>query len=98
MSAQIRPFRIEIPQADLDDLNTRLARTRWPRQLPGALPLIPTHGWPNSVIEFTRLIGPLTDPRAHGGDPERAFHVVAASVPGFGFSDAPPRASRSRTG
>jgi pimeloyl-ACP methyl ester carboxylesterase len=145
----IEPFRIDIPQADLDDLNERLGRTRLPRPLPpgegwsrgvpadrlaelvdhwragydwrahearlngfpqyiteidgqevhflhvrspepDALPLILTHGWPNSIVEFARLIGPLTDPRAHGGDPAQAFHVVAPSVPGFGFS-APPR-------
>ncbi|MEU8828470.1 epoxide hydrolase [Streptomyces sp. NPDC048636] len=147
MSAEIRPFRIEIPQADLDDLNDRLARARWPRQLPGegwsrgvpttylkeladywrtgfdwrrqearlnefpqfmteidgqdihflhirsaepdALPLMLAHGWPNSFVEFLDLIGHLTDPRAHGGDPAQAFHVVVPSVPGFGFS-APP--------
>ncbi|MBE1484757.1 epoxide hydrolase family protein [Plantactinospora soyae] len=141
------PFHIDVPQTDLDDLRDRLARTRWPRPLPGdgwtrgvpvdylrdladywrggydwrvhearlnefpqfrteidgqdihflhvrspepdALPLILTHGWPNSIVEFTNLIGPLTDPRAYGGDPGQAFHVVAPSVPGFGFS-APP--------
>jgi len=145
--AAIRPFRIEILDADLDDLRERLARTRWPDQLPGdgwsrgvpvdylkdlaaywgagydwraheatlnefpqftteidgqtihflhvrspepdVLPLILTHGWPNSIVEFTKLIGPLTNPRAHGGDPAQAFHVVAPSVPGFGFSAAP---------
>jgi pimeloyl-ACP methyl ester carboxylesterase len=143
------PFRIDIPQTDLDDLRERLARTRWPRQLPGdgwsrgvpldylrdlvqhwattydwraaearlnefpqfiedidglnvhflhvrspephALPLILTHGWPNSFVEFADVIGPLTDPRAHGADPEHAFHVVVPSVPGYGFSDAPPQ-------
>lgn len=143
------PFRIDIAQADLDDLRDRLARTRWPRQVPGdgwsrgvpvdylrelaeywasgydwrvhearlnefpqfiteidgldvhflhvrspepdALPLILRHGWPNSVVEFTELIGPLTDPRAHGGEPGQAFHVVVPSVPGFGFSQAPPQ-------
>ncbi|WP_329250357.1 epoxide hydrolase [Actinoallomurus sp. NBC_01490] len=143
----ITPFRIDIPQADLDDLNDRLARTRLPRSMapgdgwnrgvpadvlaeladhwrtrydwrrheaelnrfpqyiteidgqdihflhvrspePDALPLLLTHGWPNSIVEFARLIGPLTDPRAHGRD--QAFHVVVPSVPGFGFS-APPR-------
>jgi pimeloyl-ACP methyl ester carboxylesterase len=57
---------------------------------PHALPLLLTHGWPNSFVEFSRLIGPLTEPRAHGGDPSRAFHMVVPSVPGFGFS-APPR-------
>ena len=143
-SAEIRPFRIEIPQTDVDDLRDRLARTRWPDELPGvgwtrgvplgylrgladhwrtgfdwreqearlnrfpqftttidgqrihflhvrspepdALPLIVTHGYPSSVVEFARTIGPLTDPRAHGGDPADAFHVVAPSLPGFGFS------------
>jgi epoxide hydrolase len=142
--AQIHPFRIEVPQADLDDLRARLARTRWPDQLedvgwdyglpldylrelagywgtvydwrvherelnafpqftttiqgqrvhfmhvrspePDAVPLIMTHGWPGSVVEFTKVIGPLTDPRAHGGDPADAFHLVLPSIPGYGFS------------
>ncbi len=53
---------------------------------PGALPLVLTHGWPSSVAEFLEVIGPLTDPRAYGGDPADAFHVVAPSLPGFGFS------------
>jgi epoxide hydrolase len=141
---QLRPFRIQIPQADLDDLHERLARTRWPDELPGAgwsrgvpldylrdlaeywrttydwrghearlnefpqftteidgqnvhflhvgspapdaLPLIITHGWPGSVVEFLDVIGPLSDPAAHGGDPADAFHLVIPSVPGFGFS------------
>ncbi|MGI5272592.1 epoxide hydrolase family protein [Nonomuraea sp. CA-218870] len=144
MSHDIRPFRIDIPQADLDDLRERLARTRWPDELdgagwsygvpvpyaralaeywrtgfdwraqeaalnafpqftteidgqnvhflhvrspePDALPLLVTHGWPGSVVEFMNVIGPLTDPRAHGGDPADAFHVIAPSIPGFGFS------------
>ena len=51
-----------------------------------ALPLIITHGWPGSVAEFVNLIGPLTDPVRHGGDPDDAFHIVAPSLPGFGFS------------
>jgi pimeloyl-ACP methyl ester carboxylesterase len=147
MSADIEPFQIDIPPSDLTDLNDRLARTRWPEQLPGdgwargvpvsylkdlaeywrtgydwrgheaklnefaqftteidglaihflhvrspepdAVALILTHGWPNSVVEFTKLIGPLTDPRAHGGDPAHAFHVVVPSIPGFGFSGSP---------
>ena len=141
---QIHPFRIDVPQAQLDDLATRLAATRWPDELPGvdwsygvpvsyarrlaeywrtefdwraaeaqlnafpqfttridgqnihflhvrspepdALPLIITHGWPGSVAEFTKVIGPLTDPAAHGGETTDAFHVVAPSIPGFGFS------------
>ncbi|MEU5877728.1 epoxide hydrolase family protein [Spirillospora sp. NPDC047279] len=138
------PFQINIPQADLDDLNARLAATRWPDQLPGAgwdygvekdhltelveywrtgydwreqearlnklpqftteidgqllhflhvrspepdaTPLLITHGWPSTVNDFVDVIGPLADPRAHGGDPADAFHVVAPSVPGFAFS------------
>jgi pimeloyl-ACP methyl ester carboxylesterase len=141
---EVKPFRIDIPQAALDDLRDRLARTRWPDQLPGvgwdygisleyarelaeywrtgydwrvhearlnafdqftttidgqnihflhvrsaepdALPLIITHGWPGSVVEFMNVIGPLTDPAAYGGDPADAFHVVAPSIPGYGFS------------
>ncbi|NIH83143.1 epoxide hydrolase family protein [Amycolatopsis granulosa] len=139
-----RPFRVAVPQADLDELNARLARTRWPDELPGAgwaygvpkdylrdlagywrtgydwrchearlnripqftttidgqtvhflharspepdaTPLIITHGWPSTVYDLLDILGPLTDPRAHGGDPADAFHVVAPSVPGFAFS------------
>ncbi|QLY32417.1 epoxide hydrolase family protein [Nocardia huaxiensis] len=144
----IRPFRIDIPQRDLDDLNERLARARFAPQLPGqdwergvpteylrelteywrtefdwraqeaalnefpqfrteidgldvhflhvrspepnAVPLILTHGWPNTFVEFTKTIGLLANPRAHGLDTDVAFHVVVPSVPGFAFS-APPR-------
>ena len=140
----IQQFRIDMQQADLDDLKARLARTRWPDQLAGvgwdygipldyvkelaeywrtsydwrsaeaqlnsypqftttidgqsihflhvrstergALPLIITHGWPGSVVEFMEIIAPLTDPRAHGADPADAFHLVVPSIPGFGFS------------
>lgn len=140
----IRPFRIDVPQADLDDLHERLARTRWPHELPDvgwtygipttylrelaehwrtaydcresearlnaypqhvteidgqpvhflhvrspepdALPLLLVHGWPGSVAEFLDVIGPLSDPRAHGGDPADAFHLVIPSLPGFAFS------------
>ena len=53
---------------------------------PDALPLVMTHGWPGSVVEFLDVIGPLADPRAHGGDPADAFHLVIPSLPGFGFS------------
>jgi len=142
--AEIRPFRIDTPQDDLDDLQERLARTRWPDEVPGvgwsygvpagyvkelaeywqhgyewrehevklngypqfittidgqsvhflhvlspepgALPLVLTHGWPGSVVEFLDVIGPLTAPRTHGGDPADAFHLVVPSLPGFGFS------------
>ncbi|MFG2743711.1 epoxide hydrolase family protein [Streptomyces chartreusis] len=140
----IHPFRIDIPQSDIDDLHGRLDRTRWPDELPGvgwaygvssdylrelvhhwrheydwraaearlnewpqftteidgarvhfahirspepdATPLIVTHGWPGSIVEFLDIVGPLTDPAAHGGDPADAFHVVLPSIPGFGFS------------
>jgi epoxide hydrolase len=143
-SSEIRPFRIDIPQADLDDLKYRLARTRWPDELPGvswsrgvpldylkelaeywadgfdwcrqeaklnefpqfvttidgqdihflhvrspepdALPLILTHGWPSSPVEFLRMIGPLTEPLVQGGDPTDAFRIVIPSLPGYGFS------------
>lgn len=141
---QIQPFTIKIPQTALTDLHDRLARIRWPSELPkvgwsrgvpssylkelvdywhttydwrkhearlnqfpqftteidgqtihflhvrspepDALPLILTHGWPGSVVEFLKVIGPLSDPRSHGGDPEDAFHLVIPSTPGFGFS------------
>ncbi|MFI1718224.1 epoxide hydrolase family protein [Streptomyces litmocidini] len=140
----MHPFRIAIPQAQLDDLHRRLDATRWPDELPGvgwdrgvpvgylkelaeywrtsfdwraaeaqlnaypqfveeidgaqvhflhvtspepdATPLLLTHGWPGSVAEFLDVIGPLTDPRAHGGDPAEAFHLVIPSIPGYGFS------------
>lgn len=54
-----------------------------------ALPLLLCHGWPGSVLEFRHLVGPLTDPVAHGGRAEEAFHLVIPSMPGFGFSDQP---------
>ncbi|MGC4993300.1 epoxide hydrolase family protein [Nocardia salmonicida] len=144
MSTEITPFRIDIPQANLDDLHRRLDETRWPdgvagvgwsqgipldytRELAGywrntydwraqearlnsfpqfrteidghdvhfvhvrsaepeALPLVLTHGWPGSIVEFLDVIGPLTDPVAHGGRAEDAFHVVVPTIPGYGFS------------
>ncbi|HET6213352.1 MAG TPA: epoxide hydrolase [Micromonosporaceae bacterium] len=155
---EIRPFRVEVAQADLDDLAARLARTIYTNELPAgdeppaaeapitrpagwaygvpvgyvtrlvehwrtgydwrawearlnaypqfttridgqnvhflhvrspepdALPLILTHGWPGSVFEYLNVIGPLTDPRAHGADPTLAFDLVIPSMPGYGFS------------
>ncbi|TCM16553.1 pimeloyl-ACP methyl ester carboxylesterase [Novosphingobium sp. PhB165] len=56
---------------------------------PQARPIILTHGWPGSIVEFLEVIGPMTDPTAHGGKAEDAFHVVIPSLPGFGFSDKP---------
>jgi len=65
-----------------------------------ALPLIMTHGWPGSVIELLETVGPLTDPTAHGGRPEDAFHLVLPSLPGYGFSSEPAELSwdAARTG
>jgi pimeloyl-ACP methyl ester carboxylesterase len=71
----------------LDGLDTHFIHQRSPE--PNATPLIITHGWPGSIAEFTKIIGPLTDPVAHGGSADDAFHVVAPSMPGYGFSDKP---------
>ena len=60
-----------------------------PSPNPDAVPIVLTHGWPGSVIEFAKVIGPLSDPAAHGGDPADAFHVIVPSLPGYGFSDKP---------
>ncbi len=141
----IEPFRIAVSDDVLADLRARLARTRWPDEIPGSgwdygtdlsylrqlvaywrdrydwraaearlnawpqfrarvdglgihfihvrgkgpkpFPLVIGHGWPGSVFEFAKIIGPLTDPGAHGGDPADAFDVIAPSMPGYGFSD-----------
>jgi pimeloyl-ACP methyl ester carboxylesterase len=71
----------------IDGLNIHFLHVR--SRHANALPIIMTHGWPGSVIEFFKVIGPLTDPTAHGGRAEDAFHVVAPSLPGFAFSDKP---------
>jgi pimeloyl-ACP methyl ester carboxylesterase len=141
---ELVPFRVAVPDAEVEDLKRRLAETRWPSELPGegwrrgvpldyvmrlaeywrtgydwrrieeqlnaypqyittldgqnvhflhvrspeadATPLMLIHGWPGSVVEFMDVIGPLSDPRAHGGDPADAFHLVIPSIPGHGFS------------
>jgi pimeloyl-ACP methyl ester carboxylesterase len=143
----VRPFTVDVPQEELDDLRRRILATRWPSSelvddrsqgvqlapiqalarywagdydwrrceaklnaLPqftteidgvsihfihvrsahdGALPLIMTHGWPGSVVELLEAVGPLTDPTAHGGRAEDAFHLVLPSLPGYGFSGEP---------
>lgn len=72
-------FVTEIDGADVHFLHVRSPE-------PDALPMVITHGWPGSVVEFLDVIGPLTDPRAHGGDPADAFHLVIPSMPGYGFS------------
>jgi epoxide hydrolase len=80
-----------LPQfrTEIDGLGIHFVHVRSPH--PDALPLIITHGWPGSIIEFLKVIGPLTDPTAHGGEAADAFHVVCPSLPGYGFSDRPAR-------
>ena len=75
----------EIPQfiAEIDGQPIHYLHVRSPE--PDALPLLITHGYPSSVVEFSDLIGPLSDPRSHGADPEDAFDLVIPSLPGFGF-------------
>jgi epoxide hydrolase len=68
----------------IDGANVHFAHVRSPE--PDATPLILTHGWPGSIVEFIDVAGPLTDPRAYGGDPADAFHLVIPSIPGFGLS------------
>jgi len=147
MRSAVTPFRIAVSDDVLDDLKSRLRRTRWPEAElvddwsqgaplrwikdicrywaesydwrsrearlnrfaqftteidglgihfihvrsphPNAMPLIITHGWPGSVVEFHKVIEPLTDPVAHGGAAADAFHVVCPSLPGFAFSGKP---------
>ncbi len=69
---------------EIDGANIHFAHIRSPE--PDATPLIMTHGWPGSIVEFAAVAGPLSDPRAHGGDPSDAFHLVLPSIPGFGLS------------
>ncbi|MFJ5635787.1 epoxide hydrolase family protein [Streptomyces goshikiensis] len=68
----------------IDGARVHFAHIRSPE--PGATPLLMTHGWPGSFVEFQRVAGPLTDPRAHGGDPADAFHLVLPHIPGFALS------------
>jgi epoxide hydrolase len=72
---------------EIDGLDIHFLHVRSPE--PAAMPLIITHGWPGSIVEFMKVIEPLVDPRAHGGDGTDAFHVVCPSLPGFGFSSKP---------
>jgi len=78
-----------LPQfiANIDDLDIHFIHVKSPEA--NARPLILTHGWPGSVVEFLKVIAPLSDPVAHGGKPEDAFHVVCPSLPGYGFSGKP---------
>src|SRR5204863_233844 len=78
-----------LPQftTEIDGVDIRFIHVKSPHE--DALPLIMTHGWPGSIIELLETVGPLTDPTAHGGDAEDAFHLVLPSIPGYGFSGEP---------
>ena len=78
-----------LPQftTEIDGVDIHFIHVRSPHE--DALPLVMTHGWPGSVIELLETIGPLTDPTAHGGQAEDAFHLVLPSLPGYGFSGEP---------
>jgi pimeloyl-ACP methyl ester carboxylesterase len=78
-----------LPQftTNIDGVDIHFLHVRSPHD--DALPLIMTHGWPGSVVELLETVGPLTDPTAHGGDAEDAFHLVLPSMPGYGFSGEP---------
>jgi len=78
-----------LPQfrTEIDGLGIHFLHVRSPH--PEALPIVITHGWPGSIVEFLKVIGPLTDPVAHGGEAVDAFHLVCPSLPGYGFSDKP---------
>jgi len=77
-------------RADVNGLGIHFIHQRSPH--PDARPLLITHGWPGSIVEFHKVIEPLVDPVAHGGDAADAFHVIAPSLPGYGFSDKPTEA------
>ncbi|MEK1886951.1 MAG: epoxide hydrolase family protein [Phyllobacterium sp.] len=78
-------FLIEIDGVDIHFIHVRSPHAE-------AMPLIMTHGWPGSIFELLKVIGPLTDPTAHGGSAQDAFHLVLPSIPGFGFSEKPKEA------
>ena len=86
-AAETRLNRMPQFRTAVDGLGIHFVHARSPH--PGAVPLILTHGWPGSIVEFAKVIGPLTDPVAHGGETADAFHVVCPSLPGYGFSDRP---------
>jgi epoxide hydrolase len=77
-------------RTEIDGLNIHFMHVRSPHA--DALPLVMTHSWPGSIVEFRKVIEPLADPTTYGGDARDAFHVVCPSLPGFGFSDKPARA------
>ena len=85
--AEARLNRLNHYRTTIDNLPIHFVHVRSPH--PGALPLVLTHGWPGSVLEFEEIVGPLTDPTNHGGAAQDAFHLVLPSLPGFGFSGKP---------
>jgi len=85
---QFDQFKTEIEGLDLHFIHQR-------SENPEAIPLMIVHGWPGSVSEFSKIIGPLTDPEAYGGDALDSFHIIAPSLPGFGFSDKPDESGYS---
>ncbi|WP_409329965.1 epoxide hydrolase family protein [Trujillonella humicola] len=89
-SRQARLNGVEQALTEVDGLPIHFLHVRSAQ--PGALPLVLTHGWPGAVVEFLDVLGPLTDPAAHGGDPADAFSVVAPSLPGYGWSGKPTQA------
>jgi len=86
-AAQERLNRFPQFRTAIDGLDICFLHVRSPH--PAAVPLVLTHGWPGSVVEFRKVIGPLADPVAHGGEAADAFHVVCPALPGFGFSGKP---------
>ena len=86
-AAETRLNRFDQFTTKVDGLDVHFIHQR--SKHPNALPLVITHGWPGSIVEFTKIIGPLTDPTAYGGNAADAFHVVAMSLPGFAFSGKP---------
>ncbi|GAA3345558.1 epoxide hydrolase [Amorphoplanes nipponensis] len=86
-AAEARLNRMPQFRTDIDGLGIHFVHARSPH--PEATPLVLTHGWPGSIVEFAKVIGPLTDPVTNGGEPSDAFHVVCPSLPGYGFSDRP---------
>ncbi len=80
--AHLNSFEHRLTEID----GTRVHFVHAPSPEPDALPLVVTHGWPGSIVEFLEVIRPLSDPRAYGGDPADAFHIVCPSIPGYAFS------------
>ena len=84
-----------IPQytTEIDGLKIHFLHLRSP--IENAMPLVLTHGWPGSIIEFMKVLGPLSDPEAHGGNADDAFHLVVPTLPGYGFSGKPTTSDRT---